>query len=324
MLSQREQVKLYEQLVERYGTSIADAFLDAIQRTSSSVTLAQLEAAILTGDLRELEFLLRMEQGALFGVQEAIRSAFIGGGLSAATIIGGGRFGFDGRHHRAEAWIQQHGGTLVQGIQTDTMEMLRRVMDNRLVTGESGAVTARSIVGTFNRATGRREGGFLGLTTQQTDAAIRARAELEALDANYFTRKLRDRRYDGLVRKAIDAGKPLSAADVDRITMRYRDRLAKHRGDVIARTEAHKAIAAGQYEGMVQAAEAGATITAKWVHGFSREPRLDHLAMASAPPRLVGQPFIMADGTALRFPHDPMAPAHHVIGCKCSLFFRVA
>lgn len=322
MLSQREQRALYERLVEAHGKAIADAFLRALQATTANVTLAQLEDAINRDDLRALEMLLRAEQGALFPVAEAIRSAFIAGGLSAAQI-GGGAFGFDGRHYRAEGWVRENAGTLVQGIEADTLAMLRQVMENRVATGESGAVTARAIVGTFNRATGRREGGFLGLTAQQTDAAIRARQELAQLDANYFTRKLRDRRFDGLVRKAIDAGKPLSVADIDRITLRYRDRLAKYRGDVIARTEAHKAIAAGQHEGMAQAVDAGAQITVRWVHGFSREPRLDHLSLARAPSRPFGTPFQMADGVTLRYPHDPLAPARHVVNCKCSVYYRV-
>lgn len=322
MLSQREQRAIYERLVAQYGQAIGDAFLEAIQRAASSVSLAQLEDAINRNDLRALEMLLRMEQGALFPVSEAIRSAFIGGGLSAGSISSG-QFGFDGRHYRAEAWVRENAGTLVQGIQADTQAMLRAVMENRVVTGESGAVTARAIVGTYNRATGRREGGFLGLTTQQTDAAIKARSELQNIDPAYFSRKLRDRRYDSLVRKAIESGKPLSAADIDRITMRYRDRLAKYRGEIIARTEAHKAISAGQWEGMQQAVDAGAQVTMRWVHGFSREPRLDHLSLGQAPSRPFGTPFQMADGVTLRFPHDPMAPAHHVINCKCSLYFRV-
>ncbi|WRH62040.1 MAG: hypothetical protein RSE12_16960 [Fuscovulum sp.] len=323
MLTQRQQRELYDKLVERFGRTIGDAFFEAIQNAATNVSIAQLEDAINRNDLRALEMLLRLEQGALFPVSEAIRSAFIGGGLSAGTIISRGQFGFDGRHYRAEAWVRENAGTLVQGIETQTLEMLRTVMENRVATGESGAKTARAIVGTYNRATGRREGGFLGLTSQQTDAAIRARAELGNLDANYFTRKLRDKRFDRMVQKAIDAGKPLSAADIDRIIRGYNSKQLRYRGELIARTEARAAISSGQYEGLTQAVERGATITAKWIHGGSREPRFDHLAMDESPPRLLGQPFIMADGTALRYAHDPQAPIRHRAGCKCSMFFRV-
>jgi hypothetical protein len=322
-MNKLQQRQLYDSLVERFGRGIADAFADAVQTHAASIPLADLVAAIEAGDLRALEALLRFPQGALFPLSEAMRTAFVGGGLAASTALGA-RFGFDGRNYRAEAWMRDNGGALIEGIQADTLQMVRQVMDNRLVTGESGAKTARSIVGTFNRATGRREGGFLGLTSQQTDWVINARNDLGNLDERYFTRALRDKRYDPMVRKAIKDRKPLAQADVDKILTRYKDRLLKYRGDVIARTEAHRATSAGTYEGMMQAKEQGLNVTIRWVHGFSREPRLDHLSAAQAPSRPIGVPFTMADGTQLLYPHDPKAPARHVVGCKCSAFYRVA
>lgn len=320
-MNQMQQRKLYESLVERFGTGIADAFLQAVQNHAASVSITALTDAIERGDIRALEMLLRFDQGALFPLTEAIRTAYVGGGLSAATALGA-RFAFDGRNYRAEAWLRDNGGALIEGIQADTLQMVRQVMDNRLVTGESGEKTARAIVGTFNRATGRREGGFLGLNSQQTDWVINARADLANLDERYFTRTMRDRRYDNLVRKAIDDGKPLAQADIDKITGRYKDRLLKYRGDTIARTEAHKATSAGTYEGMRQAQEQGLNITIRWIHGFSKEPRLGHLSAAQAPSRPLGQPFQLENGTAL-YPHDPALPASEVVGCKCSAYFRV-
>ena len=320
-MNARQQRQLYESLVERFGRGIADAFSQAVQSHADSIPMAELVDAIDRGDIRALEMLLRFEQGAMFPLTEAIRSAFVGGGLSASTALGA-RFGFDGRNYRAEAWLRDNGGALIEGIQSDTLQMVRQVMDNRLVTGESGAKTARSIVGTFNRATGRREGGFLGLNSQQTDWVINARSDLANLDERYFTRKMRDKRYDRLVRKAIDEGKPLAQADVDRIIWRYKDRLLKYRGDTIARTEAHKATSAGTYEGMRQAQEAGATITVRWIHGHSKEPRQGHLAAAQAPSRPLGMPFQLENGSAL-YPHDPALPASEVVGCRCSAYYRV-
>lgn len=323
MLSQREQRALYERLVEQYGKAIGDAFLEAIQRAATGISLAQLEDAINRGDLRALEMLLRLEQGALFPVSEAIRSAFIGGGLSAGTIISRGQFGFSGRHWRAEQWIQENAGTLVQGIETQTLEMLRTVMENRVATGESGAKTARAIVGTYNRATGRREGGFLGLTSQQVNASIRARVELQNLDKAYFQRPLRDKRHDRLVARAIREGKPLSNADIDKIIRGYNSVQLGYRGELIARHEAHRGVSAGQWQGMLQLAEQGVTVTKRWQHNGSREPRLDHLAMSKSPPRLLTMPFTFADGSQGNYPHDPSLPGAHSINCRCSIIYRI-
>jgi hypothetical protein len=322
MLSQREQRALYERLIETAGKDIADAFLDAVQRVGNAVNIAQLADAIERGDLRELEMLLRFDQGALFPLTEAMRSAYVEGGLAAARMVGGA-FAFNGRHLRAEAFMRAQGGDLVTRIDNEQREMLRSVMDQRLVSGEGGAETARRIVGRVNRATGQREGGFIGLTAQQTQWAQSAERELQNLDTAYFTRERRDRRYDKLVRKAIADGKPLAKADIDRIAGRYRARLLQQRGEVIARTEAHKATSAGQWEAFEQLSDSGQMVTKKWIHGFSREPRLDHVALGLAPPRRFNDPFVMGDGTLLRFPHDPNAPADHVIGCKCSVFYRL-
>lgn len=322
MLTAREQRQLYDRLVDKAGKDMADKFLRAMQAAASNVSVADLAAAIDAGDLQRIEALLNIQQGTLFPLSEALRSAYVQGGLSAARIVGG-VFAFDGGNPRAQAFMASQGAELVTRIQTEQRDMLRAVLDERIASGESGTKTARKIVGKVNPATGRREGGFIGLTGPQTQWAINAETQLRNLDAGYFQRVQRDRRFDTLVRKAIKDGKPLSEADVQRITGRYRDRLLKQRGEVIARTEAHIAQSAAQYEGMRQLVEAGETVTLKWIHGFSKEPRMDHVAAALSPPRPLGVPFVMGDGTPLLYPHEPGAPADHVIGCKCSIFYRL-
>lgn len=323
MLTKRAQRQLYDQLTAKAGRDIADAFLEALQQLQARVSQAQLADAIERGDLAELEMLLRFDQGTLFPVTDATRTAYVAGARSTTRIVRG-EFGFEGLHERAEEYVRTRGGELVTGIDDQQREMLREVMEVRVRTGESGAKTARRITGKLNRATQRRQGGFIGLSGQQTRWALNAEDELRNLSRNYFTRRARDRRYDAMVRKAIAEGRSLSESDIDRIIGRYKDRLLQQRGRMIARTEAHGATALGQWEQFEALREQGINISARWVHGGSREPRTDHLAMGNAPSRRAGQPFVMADGTSLRFPHDPDAPAHHTIGCKCSLFYRIA
>jgi hypothetical protein len=319
---------LFLTLAERYGRDIAAAWDVAIAQARGGVDMAALAAAI---DAREYERaldLLRIDQAQMFALTEAMRAAYVGGGVSVAQILPGavGVFAFDGRHRRAEAWIAERAGTLVQAITDDTLPMLREVVRDGVERGQSGATVARSITGRMSAATGRREGGFLGLTTQQTTAAVRARAELAALDANYFTRELRDRRYDGLVRRAIADGKPLSEADIARITGRYRDRMLGYRGRMIARNEAHTALAAGQAEGMQQLIDSGRVQTVlkrwQWNRGGQKEPREEHMAMASMPAIPFDRPFTFPDGVQMQHPHDPAGGAKHSIGCRCTVFYR--
>lgn len=321
------QKQLYDELLARYSKEVADAFLQAIQGAAAQVDMRALAAAIDAGDLTRVAALLGFDAGALFPVADAVRNAFIAGGASAATIAPRGAiFGFNGRHERAEAWVAREAGRMIQGITDDTLPMVRAVVQDGVVRGRGGAAVARDITGRLNRATGRREGGFMGLTTQQTDAAIRARSELSELDARYFTRKLRDRRYDALVRRSIENGAPLSATDIDRIAGRYRDRMAKYRGEVIARTEAASAIAQGQREGFQQALDSGrvAGVTRRWQHNNANQnEREDHVYMGSQPAIPIDRKFTLPDGTQMDGPHDPAGGAEHNINCRCIAIYRV-
>jgi hypothetical protein len=318
MLSARQQRAIYDALVAKGETDIADAFLNAAG--SLDVSFADLVAAIDAGDFLTIERLITPSAASLFPIAEAMRQTFISGGLSALRIVGGA-FAFDGRSPRATAFIDSQGGNLITQLQDDQRQAVRIVLQE--TQGEGAAAIGRKIVGTVNPATKRREGGIVGLTSQQTQWAFNAQRELEELDAAYFQRKQRDLRFDRLVTKAIKDGKPLSKSDIDRITNRYRDKMLKARGVLIGATEAKKAGAAGQWEAFSQLQAQGTRISKRWQHGFSREPRMDHVALGFAPARAFDQPFIMGDGTPLQYPHQEGAPAEHVINCRCSVIYRI-
>jgi hypothetical protein len=152
------------------------------------------------------------------------------------------------------------------------------------------------------------------------------RADLEGLSPEYFTRKLRDKRFDGLVRRAIRDGKPLSQVDVDRITQRYAERSLAHRAEVIARTESLNALRAGRDEGVRQAMEQGAISNAQKVWDASGDSRVrpDHRAMNG---QSVGmnEPFVAPDGSRLMYPGDSSlgASASQTVMCRCVTDYRV-
>lgn len=318
MLSARQQRAIYDALVAKGEQNIADAFLQSAG--SLDVSFSDLVAAIEAGDFLTIERLITPSTASLFPLAEAMRETFVGGGLSALRI-GSGAFSFDGRSPRATAFIDRQGGDLIKQIQDDQRQAVRIVLQE--TQGEGAASIGRKIIGTVNPVTKRREGGIVGLTSQQTQWAFNAQRELEQLDAAYFQRKQRDLRFDRIVSKAIREGKPLSQADIDRITNRYRDKMLKARGLVIGATEANKAATAGQWEAFSQLQEQGTRVTKRWQHGFSREPRMDHVALGFAPARPFDQPFIMGDGTPLQYPHQEGAPAEHVINCRCSVIYRI-
>jgi len=204
----------------------------------------------------------------------------------------------------------------------DSKASVRAVIQAGLEAGRGPRQTALDITGRMVKATGRREGGILGLTSGQTDATIRARVELENLDAHYFTRKRRDARFDGMVRKAIKSGKPLSQADIDKITGRYKDRMLAYRGEVIARTETLASLNAGKQEGIQQLIDAGklqsSQVTKVWRATGDGRTRDSHAAM-DGQAVAYGQPFTTPDGAQMMHPHDSSlgAPASETIQCRC-------
>src|SRR6056297_2619802 len=108
------QKQLYERLLARYSKELADAFFAAIRETASGVSFRELVAAIDSGNAARVAQVLALDEAALFPVADALRNAFVAGGVSVAEIVPrGARFGFDGRHPRAEAWVAEQAGTMI-------------------------------------------------------------------------------------------------------------------------------------------------------------------------------------------------------------------
>lgn len=223
--------------------------------------------------------------------------------------------------------MRQQAGNLIEGIVEDSKEAVRLALGAGQAEGQNPRATALEITGRINRATGLREGGILGLNAAQTDAVIRARAELLSGDPaqlrNYLTRARRDARFDRLVQKAIRDGKPLARADVDRITGRYKDRLLALRGEVIARNETLAGLNAGKEEGIRQLVESGkiqrSQVKKIWRATGDDRTRDSHLALNGVEVGL-DEPFISPlTGAQMMYPHDTSrgAPASEIIQCRC-------
>lgn len=278
-----DQERVIAALLASWGGRIRDAFLAAIYAARGAVDLAALEAALRAGNIEAAVALFRLDQAALFPLEEEVRGAFIAGGFAAmqGLPVSRGVFGFDGRHTIAEDWVRRHTGTRIQGIREETLQMVRNVIRQGIEDGTNSRAVGRLIVGSINKATGRMEGGILGLTTQQEQWVDLARNELASLDPHYLTRELRDRRFDGMVKRAIKSGKPLSQAEIDRIAGRYSERLLAARGRLIATNETHTALAAGRNIGYRQLLDSGKVeaVKVRWQHNHNDPYRPEHKAM---------------------------------------------
>lgn len=193
--------------------------------------------------------------------------------------------------------------------------------------GRNPRATALDVIGRMNRVTKRREGGLLGLTTNQMRFVSNARAELLSGDpaqmAAYLERKRRDKRFDPAVRKAIREGKPVPAAVADKITGRYSDRLLALRGEMIARTESLTAFSNAQWEGVRQMIESGRVradqVTKVWRATRDGRTRDSHAALGGTEAQMNEAFMSPLTGARMMHPHDASlgAPASEIIGCRC-------
>lgn len=237
---------------------------------------------------------------------------------------------FDGRNVRAETWLTEHSSALITEIITDQREAIRAELLVGMEAGENPRQTALGIVGRLNRATGKREGGIIGLTSRQAEYVRNAKAELRDPDltAGYFDRKLRDKRYDRTVAKAMREGRGVSADEARTIAGRYAERLLAHRGEMIARTETLSALHHAQNEAMQQLIDTGSVradqVFKTWSATGDKRTRDSHMAMNGQKHRF-DQAFITPSGALMRFPQDASLGAgpEEIIGCRCTMTVRV-
>jgi hypothetical protein len=303
-------------------------FERALQRHAARIDVQALADALARGDVEAAERIANIEGRELFPLGEMLRGVFFG----SAALVGRNRrgvvgvFSFDGRHPEAERWIRESGAQLVTRITEESRDAVRTAVLAGLEESRSPRSVALDIAGRRQGET--RVGGFVGLTGPQAQSITKARSALASGDParmrEYLTLKLRDRRFDAMIRKAIREGKPIKAADLDRILAAHKAKALGYRGKIIAQVETLKAASAGRDQAYRQMlAMPGVTgISVRWQHNLSAVPRVDHVAMNGTVLQ-IGQSFVFPDGTAMRYPHDETAPARHVIGCRCIAIYRV-
>lgn len=326
MARQTRQQREIERLLSQLEPRVAAAFADAIQAARRNVDFSALIEALDRGDLGAAIRLLDVPQGLLFPLEDAVRAAYIEGGQMVAIAAPQALLGFAGSTPAALEWLRNLSSTRIQGIKADTLDAVRAALVSGRDQGMGARELATMIVG--KRVGNRREGGILGLTTQIADSIMSGRAKLlsgdPALMAEYLDLKLRDRRYDRTIKKAIKEGRKLTVKEVDAILDAHKSKALAYRGRVIAKNETFSALEAGRYEAVAQAIEnpdvAGAT--SRWQHNLSLEPRLDHVAMSGTVVEF-GQDFVFPDGTRMKYAHDPSGGIKHTAGCRCITVHRI-
>lgn len=330
------QRRIIKALLDSLEPKIRDAFLLAIQTAVDSIDARALIEALQARDIEGAVALLRIPDGVLFPLDDAIRGGYVEAGSSVALSLPNamrGGFGFNGRHPRAETWISRIGGELIAGIQADTITMARETILQGMVDNVTPSEVARSLVGTVNRVTGKREGGFIGLDGPRAHRLAQVTAGMKTPEGVQDLVTLRNGvptvRYkvnaatERRILAAYRRGEAVAPADRAISERQLSNKLLKERGETIARNEAFTAQAEGRDEAYRQIMERGdvESISVRWQHNLSQVPRPDHVAMDGKTIKL-GETFDFGDAK-MRFPHDPAGGPKHSIGCRCVAVYRV-
>lgn len=336
MAKRPTQRQLFRELAAKFGPEIAQAFRAALQELRSGVEVQKLILAIGRGDLAGAMDALHIDRSAFAGLEEKLAEAYAAGGRGAvasmplSVSIG---FRFDPGNQRAASWIRQHAARLITGLVENEREQARQHIAAGMTRGTPPRSVALDLVGRINRATGRRDGGLIGLSGPQRGYAEAARAELLSGDAallkNYLGRARRDKRFDRTVTKALREGRRVAPETVASMITAYERRLIQHRGEVIARTEALPAIRAAKREAYQQLVDDGRVDAMSIVRGWSAvgdsRTRDTHADMNGQEVRGLDAPFVSPSGAAFLYPGDTSlgAPAAEVIACRCDEFIAI-
>lgn len=333
MASKSRQQQHIEELLAKYDDAIRDAFLASIRDIVDRAQLGRIIERLERGDIDGAVRALNIEPAAFQPLDTAIRQAFVEGGTATAATIPPTKdpFGatiiirFDVRMPSAERWIANHSSNAITEIVEDQRIAVRAALTEGLAAGINPRATALNVVGRISPATGRREGGIVGLSSVQERYAANARAELLSGDAGrmkrYLGRQRRDRRFDNQVMRAIKEGRAVDAETVNRIIGRYGDRLLALRGEVIGRTETMASINAARHEAWEQAAAKGGFLASSvrkvWVATRDLRTRDSHRNLNGDS---VGLNERFKNG--LLYPGDAAGPISELANCRCRLIYR--
>lgn len=339
MARTRSQARLYDELADRYGRAVADAFLRALDDMRSAVQVQRLTAAIEAGQIEEALDELHIDPEAYEEMLDRIREAHTEGGRAATEFMPSRRpdgtalvVRFSGRNPAAENWLRAHSSQLITRLTDDQRAAVRASLRDSMEAGVNPRSAALRIVGTLNRATGKREGGILGLSEAQEGYVRNARAELASGDKaaleSYLGRKRRNKHFDRAVRKAIRDETPVPPETARKAIAAYEASLLKLRGETIGRVEAMTSLQAAKFEAYRQAVESGqvaeADVRKVWRSAGDGRVRHTHMALNGESEGL-NEAFRSPSGARLRFPMDTAlgAPADEIINCRCDAEYRI-
>jgi len=301
-------------LIDKHSGRTRRAFLKAVAFIKNERTLGELADLLSVG---RIDVALESVERAMRTVANTVSNTAIATGASTAEVIAENlnvAFSFNQVNERAIGIVQRSNFELIRNFTQEQTRATQRAILDGLNTGANPIEQAR------------RFRDSIGLTDRQQSTVGNFRRLLQEGDTGALTRGLRDKRFDGTIRRVFAAGEKLTESQVSTMTTRYADRLLKHRSEVIARTESLRAVNQADHEAWVQATEEGVVkkeeLIREWVPANDFVVRDSHEAMRGQE-AILEEPFISGLGNQLMFPGDPAAPGEDTINCRCVITTRI-
>lgn len=343
----RKKDRFLQDLVDSLSGDVRKAFIASIQGFTNDLIIGELIAAIKAQDITRILQILEIGPEYFAPLDRAIRNAYAAGGEAAAAALVSQARGsgvrlvhrFNDRNPRAEAFLASRSSMLITQINNGVRESVQDLLSDAVLTGTSPRRVALDLVGRINRKTGKREGGLIGLTTQQRKRVTNPRWQIRnepagaveqlrsgdpKMMAQYLSRKARPAQYDAIVKRAIKSGGTIDAETAAKIANAYETKLLRIRGETIARTELKQALGSSQYEGVQQLIDSGKIepqdVTLIWDSAeFQVGVTRDHHIEMDGQEVGWGELFRSPRGFQLLFPGDSSngADGAEVINCRC-------
>lgn len=323
----------FELLVEAWEPALRQAFLSAIAEIRGRINVSIIAELLERGDIEGAIRSVGLNPLDFRGIDQGIHGAFNAGGTAYSTQVPAARlpegtavnFRFDARNPQAEMWVRDRSANLITEIIDDQKAAIRNHLVAGMEAGTNPRAVAVGLAGRRNPATGQRQGGIIGLTSLQEQWQRNYQNELSSADPAKLQaaleRGLRDKRFDGAIRKAIATGKPIPAQTVAKMVAAYRNKSLKYRADLIAKHEALTALAASQRETFRQAILKGnvayADVRRFAITAGDERVRHAHRLIPKMNEEGVGfdEPFKTIHGPRMETPFD--------VGCRCHIVYRI-
>lgn len=316
---------------------IKDAFLKAVAEVTNGASLSSIVAALERADYDRAIDILGLTDEAFETVTESVRTAYTQSGRSVSGWINDAseleiKFMFKPGDPVAAEWLRTKSGTLVTRITEGQRTSIREALAQGMEAGRNPRSVSLDIIGRRPKGLNTRQGGLVGLTRQQAQRVQSLREDLLSGDParmrRYMKQKLRDRRFDRTVARAIQAETPLTRTEVDRVMGRLADRTLQWRGENIARTEANQAFHAAQDHSFRQGIGSGHLpadkVTKTWRSAADERVRFSHQVL-NGQTLPMDDIFVSPMGSMMKHPGDTSlgAVAGDIVQCRCRLTYSV-